>query len=270
MSNVYRFQLFGEPVQHSLSPQIHQAFAQQFNLDVEYTLCSVSAEDFPQAVQAFMAQGGHGANVTLPHKILASDIADEVRPAAKLSGAANTLIFSNDRVIADNTDGLGLLLDLQRWQVDLPQQRVLILGAGGAVNNILPNLLQTQPRICHLANRNIDKAARLVERFQEHGNLSFSSLTEIPLIPYDVIINATSASLVEQVPEIDPQLIHAQAFYYDMVYQHEETSFLHWIREHGGQHGKDGKGMLLEQAALAFKAWTGQQPATSELLTQWF
>lgn len=245
--------LLGENTAHSLSPMIHEHFAAQFKLDIEYQTLNIRHDDFAKTVYAFAADGGRGINITFPYKALALEVADETHPS--VSSAANTLCCTENHILAANTDGEGLVRALRFHQVK--PQNILLIGAGGAARNVIPYLLALKPNTFHLANRTLANAQALRQE-----KMTVSDLTHIPFCHYDCVINATSASMADTIPVLDPQLIHAEAYYMDMAYQQDETAFMRWVRELGATRVYDGKAMLIEQAALAFELWTAQQPNT--------
>lgn len=262
------FAVIGNPVEHSRSPMIHEQFARQFDIDLTYEKVWAAIGGFGEAVTAFRERGGRGMNVTVPFKIEAFDLADEHSERAQRAQAANTLVFPGAEggpVRADNTDGAGLVNDLAFHGVDLAGKRVLILGAGGATRGVLAPLLGQAPAEIMIANRNPERAYGLVEEFADVAGdcvLSGCPLAAIESTPFDLIINATPASLARQLPPLPDAIVGAATTAYDMAYGAEPTVFMEWAEERGS-HAHDGLGMLVEQAAESFLVWHGQRPDTA-------
>ncbi|MBB3191422.1 shikimate dehydrogenase [Halomonas cerina] len=260
-----RYCVFGHPVGHSKSPAIHAAFAEQTFDAIEYTAIEAPVDDFAGAWRDFVAQGGRGANVTVPFKEDAFRLCDTLSPRARRAGAVNTLILGgNGLTYGDTTDGVGLVNDLKRHGVALAGARVLVLGAGGAVRGVLAPLLQASPASLHIANRTADKAIALARDVADLGPVSGSGFEAIEG-PFDLVINATSASLAGDLPPLPDDLFAPGATAYDMMYAAEPTVFLHWAAERGAR-GVDGLGMLVEQAAESFFQWRGKRPDTGPVL----
>lgn len=254
------FVVFGNPIHHSKSPRIHQLFAEQTGLLHPYTRFCAPVDAFEQAVGAFFAAEGKGANVTLPFKQQAYTLASELSERAALAGAVNTLKKLDDgRLLGDNTDGIGLLSDLQRLQLIEPGDRILLIGAGGAARGVIPPLLSTDSRIA-ITNRTYAKAAELETLFHRHGDVRAVTRDELTTMPFDLVINATSSGVAGSVPDLPASLINAQTRCYDMFYQAGETPFLRWCRQQGATQMADGLGMLVGQAAHAFMLWHGVMP----------
>lgn len=256
-----RHVLFGDPVAHSRSPQIYAMFGLPFEL------VQVGAADFATAVAAFAQEGGAGANCTLPHKAAALALANHASPRARRAGAANLLRFDADgAVFADNTDGAGLVVDLTRnLGMDLSGKRVLMIGTSGAAAGTLGPLLNSNPAVLVLCGRDFYKAQTLAGRFVDAGAIQARPLN-YPGEQFDLVINATSASLRGEVPLVPPASC-INAFAYDYCYGDDgETAFTRWARESGATDAVDGWGMLVEQAAESCLVWTGNRPDTSTLL----
>lgn len=260
-----RYAVIGNPVAHSLSPQIHAAFAQQTRQRLVYDRIQVDPGGFPQAVGNFQAAGGKGLNVTLPFKHEAWTLADSRSPRAELAGAVNTLVFSDDRIHGDNTDGIGLVRDLTtNLGVRIAGQRVLVVGAGGAVRGVLGPLLEQQPAQIVIVNRTVDRALELADLFRSFGRVDpvgcgFEDLGEQG---YDIVINATSASLQGETLPLPASVLASGCWCYDMMYGREPTTFLRWAAGQGCERLADGLGMLVEQAAESFLSWRGVRPET--------
>lgn len=267
MTNQYA--VFGNPVAHSKSPMIHRLFAEQTHQDLSYSAQLVPQDSFNRAADDFFRGGGSGLNVTVPFKQQAFDYASFTSDRATCAGAVNTLIFQDDQVIGDNTDGIGLVTDMVNnlgWVVR--GKRLLIIGAGGATRGILQPLLDQQPQHIVIANRSVDKALTLAKHFSESGYLLGCSLDMLPGQSFDVIINATSAALTGSALDLPNSLLSDQQVNcYDLMYAAQPTDFLRWAAEGGGKTA-DGLGMLVEQAAASFALWRGVTPSTKEVITQ--
>ncbi|GAB3026209.1 shikimate dehydrogenase [Bowmanella dokdonensis] len=260
-----KYALFGHPVAHSKSPYIHKLFAEQTNQSLQYDAILSPLDAFSETVQTFFAHGGKGANVTLPFKEQAFGLVDECSSSAEMAGAVNTLIMKDNRLLGENTDGSGLVTDLIFNGIELKNSRVLVLGAGGAAKGALLPLLKKETALIHVANRTEKKALDLARQFSAYGQVSASGLVDVPHEPYDLIINASSASLAGEVPSIDSRLLNNRIVCYDMLYGREETAFNRWAKEHGSARQLDGLGMLVEQAALSFSLWRGVMPDTTRV-----
>ncbi|TRW48776.1 shikimate dehydrogenase [Aliidiomarina halalkaliphila] len=276
----YKLTVFGSPIAHSRSPEIHQCFARECGVAIEYTRSLASASAFPEIFRAFADDGGVGANVTLPLKEIALRLADSVSERARLAGAVNTLVKTEQGWHGDNTDGAGLVMDLQRLQVNLANARVLILGAGGATRGVIQPLLSAHVGELVIANRTLAKAEAIVAEWQQSGrngksasqpqtgrvNITALALDDLRLHqPWDLIINATSASLGGERPDVADQVLVAQPFCYDMVYSDAPTAFMTWAQQHHCAVA-DGFGMLVGQAAESFRLWTGHRPSIEHAL----
>ncbi|TSE36162.1 shikimate dehydrogenase [Tepidimonas charontis] len=270
-----RYAVIGHPIGHSQSPRIHTLFAQATGQALTYTAIEAPLDGFAPTVDAFRAQGGRGVNVTVPFKLQACAYADVVSERARIAGAANALAFDTDgRCRADNFDGVGLVRDLtHNLGVDLRARRVLLLGAGGAARGVLQPLLAAGPALLWVANRSADKAHALVQAFHALGlgerELLGSGLDELVRAgAFDVVINATAASLDAQALPLPPTVFAAGALAYDMVYGKGLTPFLQQARVGGAARLADGVGMLVEQAADSFAWWRGVRPATADVIAQ--
>ncbi|MDF7675707.1 shikimate dehydrogenase [Neisseriaceae bacterium ESL0693] len=258
------FAVFGNPVEHSLSPQIHQAFARQQQIPLIYQRRHAPLDGFTRAVEDFIQAGGIGANVTVPFKTEAYALADQLTPRAKAAQAVNTLFWRQGQLWGDNTDGEGLIQDISVLQkFDLKNKNILILGAGGAARGIILPLVQQQPAGLTIANRSRHKAQQLAQLF----NVQSCDLDDIKP-DYDVIINATSGSLQGQSLSLaDGVLAHAQMAY-DLMYAREPTIFLQQAQEAGCHNVIDGLGMLVAQAAISYQWWHGFKPDILPVVTQ--
>jgi len=251
--------VFGNPIEHSRSPFIHHAFAKQTSQNIEYKKNLVALDGFTSAVTAFIQQSGRGANITVPFKEQALALADELSERAALAGAVNTLTFKNGKIYGDNTDGEGLVQDLIRNKVTLNNCRILLLGAGGAAKGVLLPLLSQDPQSIAIANRTVSKANLLCQHFNDE-RIYACSFNEVVGREFDLIINATSASLSGDLPSISHDVINNGVTCYDMVYAKDETPFLKWAKKHGAANIIDGLGMLVGQAAVSFSIWRGVSP----------
>ncbi len=264
------YAVVGHPISHSKSPWIHSHFARQTGEPVEYTAIQAPLDGFEHTVRDFFARGGKGLNVTVPFKEQAWALADRRTARAEKAGAANTLYLDDDgRLTADNTDGAGLVADLTDNQgFDLQGERILVLGAGGAVRGVLGPLLAQKPEALVIANRTPAKARRLVELFgPDAGDSRLEGCGfDQPTGVFDLIINGTSASLQGELPPLPAGLVGPGTRGYDMMYAQEVTPFNRWLLDQGGRLGVDGLGMLVEQAAEAFAVWRGVRPKTAPVM----
>ncbi len=263
-----QYGVVGHPVAHSWSPFIHGLFARETGQPLVYRLYDVAPEDFRERVLEFFATGGRGLNVTLPHKIAAVDVANELTPRAARAHAVNTLAARADgRLLGDNTDGAGLVNDLcDNLGVVITRRRILIIGAGGAARGVLVPLLALEPSELVIANRTEERARTLAKDFQDLGNVSGVGFSDIAEGPFDLIINATSASLSGDVPEVPTGVIAEESVCYDMAYGKTDTAFIRWAIGLGCTHALQGWGMLVEQAAESFRVWRGIRPPTAPVL----
>jgi len=260
-----QYRVFGNPIKQSRSPFIHQSFAQATKQVLNYEICHVELDGFTEAVNDLIAVGGKGANVTAPFKDQALEIADVLSERARLAGAVNTLSFKGGVIYGDNTDGEGLVQDLLRNQVKLANSRILLLGAGGAAKGVILPLLAQNPINIVIANRTVSKAEALIDKFNDN-RLKACGFDLAEDEKFDVIINATSASLTGALPPISPLLVHKSVVCYDMVYGKSLTPFLSWAQKNGASKVVDGLGMLVGQAAVSFSIWRKVQPEVESVL----
>ena len=263
-----RYAVMGHPIAHSKSPFIHAAFAAQTGEAMVYEAICVEPGGFAEAVAAFQDAGGLGLNVTLPFKEEAFALAEAASDRATQAGAANTLSFdARGKRQADNTDGVGLTRDLQdNHGIGLKGRRLLLLGAGGAARGVIAPLLAEQPQLLVIANRTHARAVELARRFHALGPLSAIPLGALPGLEFDLLINASSASLHDQVPDIPTTLVAEGGCCYDMMYAAGATPFMVWARDSAAERSMDGAGMLVEQAAEAFYLWRGVRPRTEAVI----
>ena len=267
---VDRYGVMGYPISHSRSPVIHRLFALQTGQDMQYELLQVAPDKLEQAVRQFQRTGGKGLNITAPHKAAVARLVDHLSERASTAGAVNTIDFRGTEMYGENTDGIGLLRDLDvNLGVELQGANVLILGAGGATRGIVGPLLEMQPRSLRIANRTLDKAEIIAEHFGRSGPVSACRFNVIPVDePYDLIINATSAGVRGDTPPYPEAAVSAVTFCYDLAYGLTPTPFSVWAREHGAARSVMGWGMLVEQAAESFRIWRGVRPETGPVLKQ--
>jgi shikimate dehydrogenase len=264
-----RYAVMGHPIGHSWSPFIHGMFARQTGQNLTYRLLDVLPEKFRVSALEFFTTGGRGLNITVPHKPAAAEFVNRLTARAETAGAVNTiLVEANGELMGDNTDGVGLLTDLTaNLGLRLAGLRILILGAGGATRGVLGPLLDARPATLTIANRTPERAAELVEEFSKPGTLTGCGFDEIPHEePWDLLINATSASLQGTAPLVSPEIVSARTICYDMAYGKGDTSFTRWAREQGAARSVKGWGMLVEQAAESFHLWRGVRPDTKPVL----
>lgn len=261
------YALFGYPVQHSWSPFIHGMFARQAGQDMSYRLFETPPERFRNDALAFFSGGGAGANVTLPHKRAAADLVNELTHRAQLADAVNTIARQDGHLVGDNTDGAGLLADLTRnLKLHWDSPRILLLGAGGAARGAMGPLLSLQPELLVIANRTVDRAVELATEFAELGPIAACEFSKLEHRRFDLIVNATSASLHGDVPLVPIDVVDATTTCYDMAYGAGDTAFVAWAKRLGAARAEQGWGMLVEQAAEAFQLWRGVQPDTAPVL----
>ena len=264
------FAVIGNPIHHSLSPQIHAAFAKENGLDIDYEAVLSPLYQFKNTMHQLIQQKFTGANVTLPFKKEAYQLATTHSGHARIAEAVNTLEFKEDEIIGHNTDGIGLVRDLeQNLDTHLKNKKILLIGAGGAAEGVIYSMLEKKPSELTLTNRTIEKSNVIQNKMDVHAksfnvNLNVTEITKCPHQYFDVIINATSASLINAELHMDPKVFHEGCLAYDMMYG-KETSY---IREAISQGSKtsDGLGMLVEQAAEAFFIWHHIQPTTKSVI----
>ena len=262
-----RYAVVGNPIAHSRSPQIHTAFATQTGQDMTYERIEAPLGGFAATVDAFRAAGGRGINVTTPFKLDAFAYATERREPAEVAGASNCLKFDGDRAVADNFDGVGLVNDIERnLGFALRDRRVLMLGAGGAVRGALLPFIERRPARLFVANRDVDKARRLVEEFARFGAFECGGYDDLGDAHFDIVLNATSASLRGELPPVPRSAFAPRGLAYELAYGKGLTPFLRAARDAGVGRLADGVGMLVEQAAEAFVWWRGVRPRTDELI----
>ena len=260
------FAVFGNPIEHSQSPKIHSLFSQQTKINIIYRSQCINREKFVDSARDFFSSGGFGLNITVPFKTEAYVFSDELSQRAKNAGAVNTLICRDGWIRGDNTDGVGLINDLQKnlkWE--LKEKNVLIIGAGGATRGIIEPILLAHPSSLTITNRTVSKSEDLVSMFSESAKNSACKLNSSVITnledDFDIIINATSASLEGRLPNVNPSIFLGAACY-DLMYSKAPTNFLYWAKNNGATIISDGLGMLVEQAAESFFLWHDVRPET--------
>ena len=265
---VDNYAVFGNPIAHSKSPLIHSLFAQQCGEQLHYQPVLVEEGDFLSTLQRFRDEGGRGLNITLPFKGEAFASSDSVSTRARQATAVNTISIQDDGLIAgDNTDGIGLVMDLQAQGVPLDGCRVVMLGAGGAARGVIGPLLEQGVSTISIANRTLSRAEELAVLFSEYGEVKAMSYDSLLQVSADVVINATSSGLGGERPPLAPATVKG-AFCYDMIYGEGSRPFLDWAESQGAGGMADGLGMLVYQAAEAFYLWRGVRPDATPVIEQ--
>lgn len=263
-----QYAVFGNPVKHSKSPQIHAAFAEQTGQELHYRAHKVEIGRFAEAARQFFGNGGKGLNITVPFKLDAFGFADDLSGRARQAGAVNTLAMEeNGRIYGDNTDGVGMVRDIHEnlgWE--LQDRRILILGAGGAVRGILGPLLKQRPRHILIANRTVEKARELAGQFAELGEVNGCHYSDLAGGQFDLIINGTSTSMSGELPPLPSFILSNEGCAYDMMYAAQPTPFMSWAASETAWAVSDGLGMLVEQAAESFCIWRGVRPDTRPVI----
>jgi len=265
--DIDNYAVMGNPVAHSKSPLIHQAFAIETGERLAYQAILVPAGGFDKALDRFQQLDGKGLNITVPFKEEACEAMDVLTPRAEQAGAVNTVWFGpGGRRHGDTTDGIGLVRDLARLAMPVAGARLLILGAGGAVRGVVGELMQQRPDSLLIANRTVARAEALRERFPLYANIEVCGFEELAgKGGFDLVINAIPAGLTADLPPLPHKLV-AGGCAYDMVYGDAVTPFVAWAREHGARLAGDGLGMLVEQAAESFYIWRGVRPQTEPVI----
>lgn len=261
------YAVMGNPISHSKSPSIHTLFAQQTQQSILYTAIQVDIGGFSQAVGNFVAAGGKGLNITVPFKEEAWALVKNRSERAERAGAVNTIKIEKDQLYGDNTDGVGLVNDLTvNNGIDLHEKSILVMGAGGAARGVLIPLLKQNPSSLFIANRTPDKAKDLAQDFSDAGRVDGGGYDALEDKNFDIVINATAASLQGELPPLPDSLLNQHASCYDMMYSAKPTPFMIWAKEHGAEKVLDGLGMLVEQAAESFFLWRGVKPETKVVI----
>ncbi len=263
-----RYGVVGHPVGHSWSPFIHGMFARNSGQTLSYRLFDFTPAEFEHRVRDFFTLGGRGLNITVPHKVAAAAVAADLTPRARQAGAVNTLAIQKDgRILGDNTDGAGLVRDLcDNLGLVITRRRVLIVGAGGATRGVIGPLLALEPAAVVVANRTPERAGQMARDFEELGSVRGIGIGDVPAEPFDLVLNATSASLTGERPRLPAAILGSDTVCYDMAYGKTQTPFLQWALDNGCKRAIQGWGMLVEQAAESFRVWRGIRPATAPVL----
>lgn len=262
------YAVMGNPISHSKSPSIHTLFSEQTQQSILYTAIHVDLGGFKQAVGNFTATGGKGLNVTVPFKQEAWELVTERSDRAERAGAVNTIKLLDDgKLFGDNTDGVGLVNDLTiNHGINLEGKNILLMGAGGAARGVLIPLLKQNPSSLFIANRTPDKAKDLADDFSDAGNVNGGGYEALSELKFDVVINATAASLQGDLPPLPETLLNDNASCYDMMYSADPTPFMQWATQHKAEKVLDGLGMLVEQAAESFNIWRDVKPETTSVI----
>lgn len=268
-STAERYGVMGHPISHSKSPIIHARFAEQTGQSITYLAIHVLPGGFARAIADFRSEDGKGLSITIPFKEEARELVDALTPRARRANAVNTILFDESgKTVGDNTDGIGLIRDLQEnRKMPVSGRRVLLLGAGGGARGIIGPLLDANPHTLVIANRTPEKAKELARRFAQNGPVRGCGLTDLESVSFDLIINATSASLAGEIPTIPDTVLRPNGWCYDLMYDiSQPTAFVRWGEQRGASRAVDGLGMLVEQAAEAFYLWRGARPRTAPVI----
>jgi shikimate dehydrogenase len=262
---MHKLAVIGNPIAHSLSPQIHQQFAVQFDLNISYEKILAPLNGFAPMVQDFFFQGGLGCNITAPFKIEAFKFVDELSDRARQSGAVNTIKVQNGKLLGDNTDGIGLLNDLRAKNIVIENQQVIVVGAGGAARGILPAIVSAKPSNIILINRDAHKAASLIKN-QSNQGIPILAATDLSCFIENTALLIDATSSFDAVKQSLESLSFPKTLaIYDLKYNREKlTPLIHWANTQGLK-AYDGLGMLVEQAAEAFYLWFGLRPNTKDI-----
>ena len=263
-----QYAVFGHPISHSKSPRIHTLFAQQTGQRIDYTARDVPADIFKEELKNFADGGGRGLSCTVPLKELAWHIANEKSERANRARAVNTLVIGNDgKLFGDNTDGVGLMRDLtENLGVTVTGLDILLLGAGGASRGVIEPLLAGKPSRLIIANRTLAKAEKLASEFSDRGGIAALGFESLNGESFDLILNATAASLTGDLPPLPERILNPGGVCYDLAYGSQPTPFVRWGLGQGARLSVDGIGMLVEQAAESFFIWRGKRPQTRQVI----
>ncbi len=264
-----RYAVIGHPIAHSLSPRIHALFARQTRQNLRYVALDVLPERLATEVREFFSGGGRGLNVTVPHKQAVMALLDGLTERARRAAAVNTIARHDAAgLLGDNTDGVGLVRDLtHNLRLPVHAQRILLLGAGGAARGVLGPLLEEGPAELVLTNRSLERAAALAREWSASGPVRALGFGALAGLGFDLIINATAASLQGEVPALPTELVSPTTVCYDLAYGRRDTAFVRWARNLGAAQVHMGLGMLVEQAAASFQRWRGVRPETAPVLS---
>ena len=262
MKQVTKLGVMGNPIGHSLSPEIHLMFAKQFGDEISYDKVEIPFGEFESAIGEMIDEGYHGLNVTIPFKLDAFRCSTKCSSQARQSRAVNTLTFQNNKILGENTAGTGFIRDLEeRLKFFVEHKKILILGAGGGVRGILPALMERMPKSVTVANRSVARAQELCDEFGIQSILYDETGSE----SYDLIVNATPTSLQNKAPLVSPFAFDGCELAYDLVYAAKPTPFMELAKQGGARHASDGLGMLVEQAADSYEIWMGHRPGTQDV-----
>jgi shikimate dehydrogenase len=254
-----KFAVFGNPIAQSKSPLIHSMFAKEVGIDIHYQAILGNEANVEVDFKRFFDDpDALGANVTMPFKENAARWVDSLTGGAKAAEAVNTIIRKDNHFVGDSTDGVGLVSDLLRLDMQIEDRKILLIGAGGAARGAFSNIISAGPAKVDILNRSLDNAQRLSQVFPNEITTCIDQVDKLGC--YDLIINATSLSLNNQLPAINTQHTHSNTCVYDMVYKNDDTVFVAWAKSQGLQNVADGLGMLVEQAAESFYLWLGERP----------
>jgi len=257
-----RYAVVGHPISHSRSPEIHSLFARATEQNISYEKLEAPLDGFEDFALGLRDSGYLGLNVTIPFKIDAAKLADDLSPRARLAGAVNTLKFDGEDILGDNTDGIGFVRDIrERLEFSIAGSAILVLGAGGGVRGLVASLLEERPKWIAVANRTHGRAQELADEF----GVEAIRFDEVPAEHFDLIINGTSSSLNQDAPAIDPETFDDCVLAYDLVYAAAPTPFMGLAKRGGARCVSDGLGMLIEQAAESFALWRGVRPQTARV-----
>jgi shikimate dehydrogenase len=260
-----KYAVIGNPVHHSISPMIHAQFSEELGLEISYEKILSPINGFQDTVKKFIDSNGQGFNITLPFKIQAHNLSKNLTLNARAAGAVNAIKIEDDTLIGENTDGNGLVNDFtNNLNQSFKGKEILIIGAGGATQGILKPILDCNPEKILLANRTKEKSLKLASKFLQYGKVCGFGLDQIKAKPVDIVINATSASIDGNIPNI-PKGVVEGALCYDLMYG-KETPFMKWANENSARKVSDGLGMLVEQAALSFSFWLEKNPQTKPVI----
>ena len=270
LTSTEQYGVIGDPISHSQSPSIHKFFAKQLGQNINYKAYHVTADKLESFIIEFQNKGGKGLNITLPHKTSVLNCTDEISSRAMEAGAINTLIINDKKIIGDNTDGIGLINDLEiNFNQPLENKRVLVLGAGGAALGILNPLLKRKPKLILVANRSASKTKIITSKFKLNSTLDACGINDLESNQtFDIIINATSIGVTKQSINFPSFIISEDTICYDLSYSYEPTLFMQWSMEKKAKLAIQGWGMLIEQAAASYFLWRNKKPNTSTLLEQ--
>lgn len=262
-----KYAVIGNPVSHSKSPLIHTMFAEQTGQDMRYEAIEAPLDGFAAAIQRLRDSGFSGCNITVPFKHEAFTLANELSGRARAAHAVNTFLFQDNLILGDNTDGVGLVTDIeQNLGIKIFSKNVLLMGAGGAAHGVLLPLVDAGATI-FVSNRSMDKAQQLVAQFKNNEAVIAKNYTALAGHQFDIIINATSSSLSDSMPPLPDGLFKPGALAFDLMYG-KQTPFLRFAGAQGASQLADGLGMLVEQAAAAFEIWRGVHPVTAPVIAR--